>query len=81
MKGILLDLDPKGRSQEISVHEGEEFGYVLSGKVQLLNLDTNQKFTVKKGQTFYLKGTFSHVLENDGTQNAKVLWICTPPLF
>ncbi|MBQ4343938.1 MAG: helix-turn-helix transcriptional regulator [Erysipelotrichaceae bacterium] len=81
MEPILLELAPKGRSQEISVHEGEEFGYVLSGRIQLINLDAQQKMTVKKGQTFYLKGTFSHVLENDGTQNARVLWICTPPLF
>ncbi len=81
MEPILLDLNPNGKSQEISVHEGEEFGYVLSGRIQLVNLDTGLKMTVKKGQTFYLKGTFSHQLQNDGTQNARVLWICTPPLF
>ena len=81
MEPILLEIKPEGTSQQISVHEGEEFGDILSGRIKLVNLDTQQKMTVKKGQTFYLKGTFNHVLENDGSQNARVLWICTPPLF
>ena len=81
MEPILLELEPEGESQLISCHEGEEFGYVLTGRIKLINADTKKATPIKKGQTFYLKGTFNHYLKNDSTQLAKVLWICTPPIF
>ena len=81
MEPILLELPPQGRSHEVAVHEGEEFGYVLSGRIKLVNLDTGKVYIVKKGQTFYIKGSFSHCLKNDSAQPARVLWICTPPIF
>lgn len=81
MEPILLELQPNGESQVISCHEGEEFGYILSGRVKLIDVDTGKAKIVKKGQTFYLKGTMNHKLYNDTTQVSKVLWICTPPMF
>ena len=81
MEPILLELSPQGSSKEFDPHDGEEFGYVLSGRIKLVNLDTGKVYTVKKGQTFYVKGSFSHCLKNDSAQPARVLWICTPPIF
>lgn len=81
MEPILLELQPAGQSQEIVPHEGEEFGYVLTGRIKLINLDTEKEWQVKKGQTFYIKGSFQHCLKNDSAQLARVLWICTPPIF
>ena len=40
-----------------------------------------KEHTIKKGQTFYINGTDSHYLRNDAAQPARVLWICTPPIF
>lgn len=71
MEPILLELPPQGRSHEVAVHEGEEFGYVLSGRIKLINLDTGKVYIVKKGQTFYIKGSFSHCLKNDSAQPAR----------
>ena len=34
-----------------------------------------------KGETFYLKGTRAHYLENQWERKARVIWISTPPLF
>ncbi len=79
MEPIVLELKPGGKSNEISPHEGEEFGYVLAGRVTLV--DGDKEFVVKKGQTFYIKGTNEHYLYNHFSQVAKVLWICTPPIF
>lgn len=79
MEPILLELKPKQASNTISPHSGEEFGYVLSGKVTLVI--GGKKHSVKKGQTFYLKGSHAHHLFNDSQSDAKVLWICTPPIF
>ena len=81
MEPILLTLHPGKKSQEMPAFDGEEFGYVLSGRIKLVNLDTGKVYTVKKGQTFYVKGSFSHCLKNDSAQPARVLWICTPPIF
>lgn len=81
MEPILLELAAEGQSHEVAVHEGEEFGYVLSGRIKLMDLDTGKAYPVKKGQTFYIKGSFSHCLKNDSAQPARVLWICTPPIF
>jgi transcriptional regulator with XRE-family HTH domain len=79
MEPILIDLDPGSTSMEIGPHAGEEFGYVLSGKVILVN--GTKELMIKKGQTFYIIPSDNHYLKNDGNQSAKVLWICTPPIF
>lgn len=79
MEPILIEIYPNGESQILSAHDGEEFGYVFSGRVQLVDGDTS--WTVKKGETFYIKGKNTHYLKNEGQTIAKVLWITTPPLF
>lgn len=79
MEPILLELFENGVSDEILPHEGEEFGYVLEGKISLHYGDQVQK--LKKGQTFYLKGDKTHTLKNENKQVAKVIWVCTPPIF
>ena len=38
-------------------HEGQEFGYVVQGKVKLVYGEN--EFVLKKGETFYLKGLVS----------------------
>lgn len=80
MEPILLKLDPKGVSPVIEPHEGEEFGYVLSGKVLLVR--GNERLVVKKGETFYIRDEVEHHLENDSnTTPAKIIWVTTPPFF
>lgn len=81
MEPILLTIEPQGVSQVIVPHSGEEMGYVLQGKIILHDLTNNISQTVKKGETFYIKGDFRHCLENTSNSVAKVLWISTPPVF
>lgn len=79
MEPILLELCQGGESFEVLPHEGEEFGYVLEGKLVLINGD--EHLTLAKGQTFYIKGERTHYFENTHKQTAKLLWVCTPPIF
>lgn len=79
MEPIMLELKPDQRSDLITPHNGEEFGYVLNGKVCLVI--NNKKHIVKKGQTFYIKGMHDHYILNDTKLDSKVLWVCTPPIF
>ena len=58
---------------------GEEFGYVIHGKITLMNGD--EEYEVKKGETFYLKGNLPHYIVNKHDTLAKVIWVSTPPIF
>ncbi len=80
MEPIILEIMPNGQSRVIMPHVGEEFGYVLSGKIQLV-INDQEGLSVKKGETFYILGNEQHYLRNDSNQIARVLWICTPPIF
>ena len=79
MEPILLELEPGGESQVMPPHEGEEFGYILSGRI---TLDTGKrKYIAKSGDSFCLHPSTTHLLRNTGKTRAKVLWISTPPSF
>lgn len=81
MEPLIVELEPGQYSQEIEPHEGEEFGYVLAGKVQLIRSSDSRKVVLKKGECFYFKGNYTHSLFNNGQSTARVLWISTPPIF
>ena len=79
MEPILIELEKGKKSMKMEPHEGEEFGYVISGKV-ILHFG-NRDETVKTGETFYLKANRTHYLENRWDRKAKVIWVTTPPQF
>ena len=79
MEPILLTLQPGGHSYEDDPHEGEEFGYVLRGQVTLVA--GKRSYTVKKGDSFCLRPSATHYLENVSARPAAVLWVSTPPSF
>lgn len=79
MEPVLVEIPTGGKSFSSGPHNGEEFGYVLTGSVVLVT-DT-ASYPVRKGETFYLDGKSTHYIRNDNKQTAQVLWVCTPPLF
>jgi len=79
LEPILVTLAPGGSSDAQDPHEGEEFGYVLSGSISLVLGE--QSYRVKKGSSFYFKPASVHYLRNTGKREAQVLWISTPPSF
>jgi transcriptional regulator with XRE-family HTH domain len=79
MEPILLTLAPGGSFGPHEPHEGEEYGYVLSGAVTLLL--GRQKLKVKRGSSFYFKSSLNHEVQNNGRAEAKVLWVVCPPSF
>lgn len=79
MEPILLELPQNGISFAMNPHDGEEFGYVVEGCVLLVSGE--KKYTVRKGETFYLGGKEQHYLKNERKTPAKVIWVSTPPLF
>ena len=79
MDPVLVTLDPGEEMDEQPFHEGEEFGYVLLGKVQL-KLDA-KVYTIKKDECFYFASDKRHAVKNIGKGPAKILWVVTPPTF
>lgn len=79
MEPIMITLEPGGQYIEEEPHEGEEFGYILSGIINLHLGD--KKVKVKKGESFYFKPKANHYISNAGKTQSKVIWISTPPSF
>lgn len=79
MEPILLTLPQGAESRRVGPHEGEEFGYVLSGAV-ILHVG-EEAHPIKRGQTFYIDGGSVHYIQNKGKRTAEVLWVSTPPVF
>ena len=79
MEPILVELGEGGRTQEMPPHEGEEFGFVLSGTV-LLHID-GKLLRGRAGESFCLHPGAAHCLENAGRRKAQFLWVSTPPNF
>jgi mannose-6-phosphate isomerase-like protein (cupin superfamily) len=63
----------------MSGHEGEEFGFVLQGRV-ILHLG-DQRHTLRNGECFYFRADTEHWLANPGKRRAIVLWVACPPSF
>lgn len=54
-------------------HDGEEAGYVLRGTISL-TVD-GRTFTVRRGDSFRFMSDLPHRFQNEGEQEAQVLWI------
>ncbi len=79
MEPILINLDPGGSSELDNPHDGEEFGYVVSGGITVY-LGT-QKYKVKKGESFYFKPVTTHKIVNSAKSQSVILWVSSPPSF
>ena len=79
MEPILLTLLPGVDTTVDMPHEGEEFGYVLSGEA-VLHIG-KKSYTIKQGNSFYFKSNKRHYIENKGNETAKILWVSSPPTF
>ena len=77
---IILKLNEDGQSQTLAPYDGEEFGLVLKGKVDLYDETSSKVYHLKKGDTFYLKGNCTHYLKSRGGET-EVLWISTPAIL
>ena len=79
MEPIRVTLEPGGRTDLDNPHEGEEFGYVLSGIITIHI--GQQSCRARKGETFYFRSSAPHYIENRGKNQATLIWVSTPPEF
>ncbi len=79
LEPIMLTINPGGSTWPHPPHEGDEFGYVLSGAIVLHIGDEQHR--VRRGESFYYSPKQTHYLENTGAQAARILWVAAPPTF
>ena len=79
MEPVLVELAEGVATSGDVPHEGEEFGYVLEGKIAI-ELGKKQ-YLCKKGEAFYYPASKPHGIINKGKGKAKFLWVTTPPNF
>jgi transcriptional regulator with XRE-family HTH domain len=79
MDPALLELAVGEKTPEEEPHEGEEFGFVLGGSIEL-SLG-GKLYKLKKGECFYFNATKRHFIANRRNTKALVLWISSPPYF
>lgn len=79
LEPIILTLPQDGSSQERLPFNGEEFGYVLEGKIEIVT--PKEHFKVKKGESFSINGQKQHLIKNISKGKSKILWVTTPSNF
>ena len=79
LQANILHVAPAGRSDGMIQHTGEEFGYVICGKLQLVVGDA--VYQLEAGDSFLFPSPLPHGYRNTGEETARVLWVNTPPSF
>lgn len=79
MDPALLELDPGEKTPDEEPHEGEEFGFVLSGGIELFY--GGKTYKLKKGECFYFRANRRHYIVNRKKKRAQLLWVSSPPNF
>jgi transcriptional regulator with XRE-family HTH domain len=70
---------PGGSSFGMISHEGEEVGYIISGEIELFIGD--KTFRLGAGDTFCFRSEIGHGYRNAGADEARILFVNTPPTF
>jgi len=68
-----------GGSSEAISHVGQDFGFVLSGAMDLTVADKTVRLNA--GDSFFFESSLPHSYHNAGDEEARVLWVNTPPTF
>ncbi len=80
MEPILITIRKNGgRSATYRPHEGELFGYIIQGGIDLFLGET--RYRVKKNESFYFCANAEYYLVNNNDRDAIVIWVSTPPNF
>lgn len=79
MEPIRMTLAPGGSTYPDNPHEGEEFGYVLSGSITIHI--GKHRYKVKKGESFYFTPNSTHHISASTKTGAAFIWVSSPPSF
>jgi DNA-binding transcriptional MerR regulator/uncharacterized cupin superfamily protein len=79
MEPHLFTVEPGASSGESYSHEGEEFLYVIRGRLAI-TLE-GKSYDLRAGDSFYFRSQTPHHWSNPGETTALIVWVNTPPTF
>lgn len=79
LQGNIHIVAPGGGSMGPMLHEGDEMGYVLEGRLTLSIEDVTHE--LQPGDSFSFPSNLAHTYRNPGLRVTRVLWVNTPPTF
>ena len=79
LQANILEVAPGGYSDGLIQHSGEEFSYMLSGKLELTI--GKQTHHLQTGDSVFFRSPLAHGYRNISDEVARVLWVNTPPSF
>jgi len=79
MQAFYTVIKPGGGSSGAYCHDGEEFGIVLKGEMELKLED--RTYAVRKNDSFYFSSQVPHDWNNRRDEDVIVVWVITPPTF
>lgn len=80
MEPQLFVLAPGASSEGAYSHDGEEFLFVLRGRLSI-RLGEAEHYRLAPGDALYFPSTLLHRWRNESSAETRVLWINTPPTF
>ncbi|WP_181176603.1 cupin domain-containing protein [Mesorhizobium sp. B2-4-9] len=80
LESLLFVLEPGSHSGESYKHPGEEFLFVLEGRLDL-TLDETEDYVLDTGDAMTFASHRPHKYGNSTNQITKVLWVNTPPTY
>ncbi|WP_149801913.1 cupin domain-containing protein [Mesorhizobium sp. NFR06] len=72
-------IEPDGESEGPIQHVGEEVGYVLAGRIELI-VD-GKSYDLATGDAFVFRSELPHHYRNMGKERASIFWVNTPATF
>lgn len=79
MEPHLFRVAPGAGSGEYYSHEGEEFLYLVRGRLDIVL--AGEQYNLRAGDSFYFSSKTQHSWTNPGKSETVILWINTPPTF
>ena len=79
LESVLLTMQPNYYDQEMAVHEGEEFYYIMGGTATFV-ID-GEEYEVGEGEVIHFPSTLPHRTINKEDQELKMLCVTTPTIF
>lgn len=76
---LLTTLDPGMKSAHLYSHDGEEFNYIIKGKLKYFLGE--EVFILEEGDSIYHRSTIQHGFENIGKGECVYITTITPPTF
>lgn len=79
LEPLLVELPPRYEAPPAFAHEGEEFIYVLEGRLTLVIQE--EEYPLEPGDSIHFLSQVPHTMKNPHAEPAKVIWILTPRLI